>query len=179
MKEAMTNLFWENTELIVFLHVISAVIWVGGMVAMRFAAHHSFLHVENPIFRMERVAHALKRLFYIVSPFVLILIITAVIMAVGWDFRNAAIDANGNIIDEMAMRMYNLIHVKEVIWMIMAGNLGLMMFFRSKAEKALLANDAATAKAKLGLIGKYMVPLNIILGVIAIYLGVVLRYSHS
>lgn len=175
----MTNLFWANTELIVFLHVISAVIWVGGMVAMRFAAHHSFLHVENPIFRMQRVAHALKRLFYIVSPFVVILIITAVIMAVGWDFRNAAIDANGNVIDETAMSMYNLIHVKEVIWMIMTANLGLMMFFRSKAEKALLTNDAATAKAKLGLIGKYMVPLNITLGVIVIYLGVVLRYSHS
>jgi putative copper export protein len=39
MKAAMTELFWANTELIVFLHVISAVIWVGGMVAMRFAAH--------------------------------------------------------------------------------------------------------------------------------------------
>jgi len=175
----MTDLFWSNTELIVFLHVISAVVWVGGMIAMRFAAHHSFLEVENPLFRMERVAHALKRLFYIVLPFVLILIVTAIIMAVGWDFRNAAVDANGNVIDAVAMKMYNFVHLKEGIWMIMAGNLGLMMFFRSQAEKALIANDAATAKSKLGLIGKYMVPLNITLGIIAIYLGVVLRYSHS
>jgi len=83
MKQAMTDIFWANTELIVFLHVISAVIWVGGMIAMRFAAHQSFAHVENPIFRMERIAHALKRLFYIVIPFVIILIVTAVLMAVG------------------------------------------------------------------------------------------------
>ena len=178
MKDMIYMLMADYKTQIVFLHVISAVVWVGGMIAMRFAAHHSFLHVENPLFRMERVAHALKRLFYIVTPFVLILITTAVIMAVGLGFRAAAVDVSGNVIDESAMFLYNLIHLKEVIWMIMAGNLALMMFFRSKAEKALKLNDAATAKSKLGLIGKYMVPLNIILGVIAIYMGVTLRNAY-
>jgi hypothetical protein len=99
-------------------------------------------------------------------------------MAVGWDFRNAAVDAGGNVIDENAMAMYNLVHVKEVLWMLMAGNLGVMIFLRSKAEKFLVAGEASAAKAKLGLIGKYLVPINIVLGVAAIYLGVVLRYSH-
>lgn len=178
MKQAMTDLFWAHTELIVFLHVISAVIWVGGMVAMRFAAHQSFVKVENPIFRLERISHALKRLFMIVLPFVIILILTAVLMAVGWDFRNAAVDASGNVIDETAMTMYNLVHIKEVIWMIMGMNLGVMMFLRSKAEKFLTAGNIAEAQKRLGLIGKYLVPLNIILGVIAIYMGVILRYSH-
>lgn len=174
----MTDLFWAYPELIVFLHVISAVIWVGGMVAMRFAAHHSFMHIEEPYIRLERTAHALKRLFSIVLPFVIILIITAVLMAVGWDFRNAAVDATGNVIDETAMKMYNFVHIKEVIWMIMAMNLGVMMFLRSKAEKLLKAQSVDEAKKKLSPIGTYLVPLNIILGVIAIYMGVVLRYSH-
>ena len=178
MKDLIYMLMADFKTQVVFLHVISAVIWVGGMVAMRFAAHHSFLHVENPLFRMERVAHALKRLFYLVTPFVLILIITAVIMAVGLGFRAAAVDVSGNVIDDTAMFLYNLVHLKEVIWMIMAANLGLMMFFRNKAERALKTNDAATAKAKLGLIGKYMVPLNIVLGIIAIYLGVTLRNGY-
>jgi len=62
--------------------------------------------------------------------------------------------------------------------MIMAMNLGVMMFLRSKAEKLLGKDDLIGAQKKLGLIGKYLVPLNIILGVIAIYMGVVLRYSH-
>jgi uncharacterized membrane protein len=178
MKDLIYMLMADFKTQVVFLHVISAVIWVGGMIAMRFAAHHSFLHVENPLFRMERVAHALKRLFYLVTPFVLILIITAVIMAVGLGFRAAAVDASGNVIDDTAMFLYNLVHLKEVIWMIMAANLGLMMFFRNQAERALGANDAETAKSKLGLIGKYMVPLNIILGIIAIYLGVTLRNGY-
>ena len=175
----MVEFFWNHSEAIVFLHVISAVIWVGGMIAMRFAAHHAFLHVENPIFRLERIAHALKRLFTIVSPFVIILIVTAVLMAVGWGFRAAAVDANGNVIDAAAMATYNLVHVKEAIWMIMAANLGAMIVIRNKAAKLLRANDATGAKKKLGLIGQYMVPLNIVLGIIAIYMGVMLRYSHA
>jgi len=178
MKQAMTDMFWANTELIVFLHVISAVVWVGGMIAMRFAAHHSFASIEDPRMKLQRIAHALKRLFYIVIPFVIILIITAVLMAVGWDFRNAAVDAGGNVIDETAMYMYNLVHIKEVIWMLMAMNLGFMMFLRAKAEKLLGEDNLRDTQKKLGLIGKYLVPLNILMGIGAIYLGVVLRYSH-
>lgn len=178
MKQAMTDMFWANTELIVFLHVISAVVWVGGMIAMRFAAHHSFASIEDPRMKLTRIAHALKRLFYIVIPFVIILIITAVLMAVGWDFRNAAVDATGNVIDETAMYMYNLVHIKEVIWMLMAMNLGLMMWLRSKAEKFLAEDNLRDAQKKLAPIGKYLVPLNILMGIGAIYLGVILRYSH-
>ena len=178
MKDLIYEVFANYRTQIIFLHVLSAVIWVGGMVAMRFAAHHSFLHIESPLHRLERVSHALKRLFYIVSPFVITLIITAVIMAVGLGFRAAAVDASGNVIDEAAMTLYNLVHLKEVIWMIMGMNLALMMYLRAKADKLLLKGDTVGAKNSLGVIGKYMVPLNISLGVIAIYLGVFLRNSY-
>ena len=178
MKEMMITLFADFRTQIVFLHVISAVVWVGGMVAMRFAAHNSFLEIESPLHRLERISHALKRLFYIVSPFVIILIITAVIMAVGLGFRVAAVDASGNVIDAYAMELYNLVHIKEVIWMIMGANLAVMMYLRAQADKLLVKGDSTGAKSKLGLIGKYMVPLNIILGIVAIYLGVTLRNAY-
>ncbi|MDF1877055.1 hypothetical protein JHD47_04435 [Sulfurimonas sp. SAG-AH-194-L11] len=178
MKELIYEIFADYRTQIVFLHVISAVVWVGGMVAMRYAAHNSFMHIESPLNRLERISHALKRLFTIVTPFVIILIITAVIMAVGLGFREAAVDANSNVIDEYAMGLYNMVHIKEGIWMIMAMNLALMAFFRSQGDKLLDKGDARGAKAKLGLIGKYMVPLNIVLGVIAIYMGVFLRNAY-
>ena len=171
----MMTLFGNFGTEIVFLHILSAVVWVGGMVAMRYAAHNSFTEIENPLHRLERVSHALKRLFYIVTPFVIILIITAVIMAVSFGFRAAAVDDNGNVISEYAMNLYNVVHIKEVIWMIMSANLAAMMFFRSQADKSLLKGDTVGAKSKLSKIGKYMVPLNIALGIIAIYLGVTLR----
>jgi len=178
MKDLMIELFTDYRTPIIFLHVISAVIWVGGMVAMRFAAHNSFLEIESPLHRLERVSHALKRLFAIVTPFVIILIITAVIMAVGLGFRSAALDASGNVIDDYAFHIYNLVHIKESIWMIMTANLAVMAFMRVKAQKLLDKADAPNAKKFLGLIGKYMVPLNIILGIVAIYLGVTLRNAY-
>lgn len=178
MKDFIYMLFAEYRTEIIFLHVISAVVWVGGMVAMKFAAHPSIMQVESPLNRLERISHALKRLFYIVSPFVIILITTAVIMAVGLGFRDAAVDANHNVIDEGAMFIYNLVHLKEVIWMLMAANLSAMMWFRAKADKLLTKGDTVGAKANLTRIGKLMVPVNITLGVIAIYLGVYLRNSY-
>lgn len=178
MKDAMVTFFWEYSTLIVFLHVLSAVIWVGGMVAMRFAAHNAFMELEPPL-RLARSAQALKRLFAIVSPFVIILIITAVLMAVGWGFRAASVDADGNVIDKAAFATYQLVHIKEAIWMLMALNLGAMILRRNKAQKLIDKGDFKAAKPVLGLIGKYMVPVNIVLGIIAIYLGVTLRYSHA
>lgn len=153
----MAEFFGEYKTLIVFLHVISAVVWVGGMIAMRFAAHYSFLEIESPQKRLERTAHALKNLFTIVVPFVVILLITAVIMIKGYALSETEFSA--------------LAHAKEGIWTLMALNLFAMILRRNKAVKLLDAGDTLGAKNALGLIGKYMVPANIILGIIAIYLG--------
>jgi len=178
VKAFMVEFFWNYTELIVFVHVLSAVVWVGGMIAMRFAAHYAFQELE-PEQRLKRTAQALGNLFKIVAPFIIILIVTAVLMAVGWAFRAAAVDVNGNVIDEVAFHVYNLVHLKEGIWMVMAMNYGYMVWRLFKANKALKTDNLPVAKAMLGMIGKYLVPLNITLGLIAIYLGVVLRYSHA
>ncbi len=178
MKDMIIQIFSDYRTQIVFLHILSAVVWVGGMIAMKFAAHPSFIQIESPLHRLERISQALKRLFVIVSPFVIILIITAVLMSVGLGFRAAAVDANGNVIDTYAMHIYNIVHVKEVIWMVMAANLFVMILRRNKAEKLLAKGDSTGAKKILEVIGKYMVPVNIILGIIAIYLGVTLRNAY-
>lgn len=179
MKEFLIETFAHHRTLIVFLHVLSAVIWVGGMIAIRFATHQSLAMINDPKMRLERAAHTLKRLFSIVWPFVIVLITTAVFMAVGLGFRAAAVDSMGNVIDEYAMSLYNTVHIKEAIWLIMALNLGAMMWRRKKAEEALKMGDIETAKNMLGLIAKYMVPVNIALGVIAIYIGVFLRGAYA
>jgi uncharacterized membrane protein len=175
MKDFIIQTFADFSTQIIFLHIISAVVWVGGMIAMRFAAHQSIQSIDNAQVKLERTAHALKRLFTIVAPFVVILIITAVLMAVGYGFRAAAVDANGNMIDDYAMHLYNLVHVKEGIWLIMTANFIAMVIRRNKAAKLLKEGDYAAAASVLSLIGKYMVPLNIILGICAIYFGVTLR----
>lgn len=178
MKDFIYQFFADHRSMIIFLHVISAVVWVGGMIAIRFAVHQSCAMIQDPKMKMERAVHTLNRLFTIVWPFATLLIITAVLMAVGLGFRAAAMDASGNVIDAYAMSLYNTVHIKEAIWMVMAINLGVMMYRRGQAQKALKIEDLARAKAMLTPIAQYMVPLNIVLGIIAIYMGVVLRSAY-
>ena len=153
----MVEFFAEHKTVIVFLHVISAVIWVGGMVAMRYAAHPSFVQIESPAKRLEHIAIALKNLFTIVVPFVFLLLATAVIMIMGYGLSDSELS------------IYS--HAKEGIWSFMAINLLVMITRRNRAMKLLEQGDMVGAKFSLELIGKYMVPLNIILGVVAIFLG--------
>ena len=151
----------ENRNWFIFFHVISAVIWVGGMISMRFAAHYSFLDIVNPQDRLEKTSAALKRLFMIVMPFVLILAATGALLTVAYGIKFTP--------------FHYLTHIKEAIWGLMFFNLVAMMWRRSQADKAMKEGDFNRARSMLLLIGKYMVPLNIILGVVAIFLGTLLR----
>lgn len=158
----MEEFFLQYKTIIVFLHVISAVIWVGGMVALRYAAHPALLEIESPQKRLESIADALKRLFCIVAPFVVILLITAILMIKGYHISKS----------EFAMFAY----AKEGIWTLMFINLAIMIIRRNSAKKALDSGDFVLAKKQLEIIGKFMVPVNIFLGVIAIFLGT--SFSH-
>jgi len=151
------DIFLEYKFLIVFLHVISAVVWVGGMIAMRYAAHPSFMDIESPLKRLEHISKALKKLFSIVLPFVIILLVTAIFMIKGYALSDTDFKP--------------LSYAKEGIWTIMFLNLLFMIMKRNKADKLLVEGDTLGAKNQLGLIGKVMVPLNIALGITAIALG--------
>ena len=156
--ETLAAIYGDYHDVVLFLHVISAVVWVGGMVALRFAAHHSFMELREPPQRLERVAHALKRLFTIVAPFIVILLITALIMAAGLNLHKG----------EAKM----LAFAKEGIWTLMALNYFAMVLRRNKAAQLIEIGSLVEAKAKLAPISAYMVPVNILLGTAAIYLGV-------
>ena len=161
--QSLAAFYAEYHTLILFLHVISAVVWVGGMVAMRFAAHHSFMELREPPQRLERVAHALKRLFAIVAPFVVILLFTALTMAAGMDLHHSSAAP--------------FAFAKEGVWSFMALNYLAMVLRRNKVERLIAQGNLIEAKEKLAPIGAYMVPVNILLGIVAIYLGVMLRFS--
>lgn len=157
----MGTLFADYATVIIFLHVLSAVIWVGGMIAMRFAAHYSFMQLEPPL-RLSRTAHALRNLFMLVVPFVLLLLLTALIMAVAMGLHHGELKL--------------LAFVKEGIWTVMALNLGAMIYRRKKAQRLIDAGEFSSAAPLLGLIGRVMVPVNIALGIVAIFLGVMLGH---
>ena len=157
----MTEFFNNFSSIIVFLHVISAVIWVGGMIAIRFAVHYSIQNIEDPKVKLGRTLENLKRFFNIVIPTIITLLITAIIMIVALGFKGTA--------------LYNIVIVKEIIWTIMLIIFITIYMKRNKAQKAFNSGDFANAKNDLLPIATYYIPANIILGIVAIFLGITLR----
>ena len=157
----MTEFFNNFSSIIVFLHVISAVIWVGGMIAIRFAVHYSMQNIEDPKVKLGRTLENLKNFFNIVIPTIITLLITAIIMIVALGFKGTA--------------LYNIVIVKEIIWTIMLIIFITIYMKRNKAQKAFDSGDFANTKKQLIPIATYFIPINIVLGLIAIFLGITLR----
>ncbi len=157
----MVDFFKNYSSIIVFLHVISAVIWVGGMIAIRFAVHYSMQNIEEPKIKLARTLELLKRFFSMVIPAILTLLITAIIMIIALGFKES--------------ELYNVVIIKEIIWSIMTFIFLIVYIKRNKAQKAFDSGDFASAKNNLLPIATYFIPINIVLGLIAIFLGVTLR----
>jgi uncharacterized membrane protein len=157
----LTQFFDNFSSIIVFLHVISAVIWVGGMIAIRFAVHYSMQNIEDPKVKLGRTLENLKRFFNMVIPAILTLLITAIIMIIALGFKGT--------------ELYGIVILKEVIWTGMSLIFITIYIKRNKAQKAFDSGDFANAKNKLLPIAAYFIPANIVLGLIAIFLGITLR----
>ncbi len=175
MKQTLIELFSTYAHEIIFLHILSAFIWVGGMIVIRLAVHPNLQLIDDPKIKLDRTLAITRSLFHLVIPFILILIFTAIVMAVGLGFREAAVDNNHQVINESAMYLYNLVHVKEGIWMLMSMNFIWMYIKRHKAQKLFDMGDLAGAKDAVTLLPKVLLPINIFLGILALWLGITLR----
>jgi uncharacterized membrane protein len=151
----------SNIDLIVFLHVISAVIWVGGMIAIRFAVHYTTPKIQEPKLKLEFTLELLNRFFKIVSVLIMVIILTAVAMSIEFGLNKSDLS--------------NISHTKEAIYMIMTIIFIYIVKKRNQAQLFFNDNNFAKSKEQLLPIAKYYIPINIILGIIAIYLGIILR----
>ncbi|HFU74569.1 MAG TPA: hypothetical protein ENK65_03350 [Helicobacteraceae bacterium] len=159
----MQEFFANYSNYILFFHVLSAIIWVGGMIALRFAVHPAMQHIEDPTIKLARTLEFLKRFFMMVIPFIVLLIITAALLAIGLNFK------------EGDPFLYQVVHVKEGLWTIMTIIFSVIFVRRNRAEKAFIAGDFTETKRQLAPIAAYLIPTNIALGVIALYFGGILR----
>ncbi len=157
----MIHIFSQFSHLIVYLHVLGAFVWVGGMIAIRFAVHPTLQTIEDPAIKLGKTLALVGRFFNIVIPFIVIIVATGMVMAV-------ALNGHHGTLKPIFM-------AKEIIWTVMTINFSLMYFKRYKAQKSFDKGDLATAKAHITLIPKLLLPLNIALGIVALWLGVTLR----
>lgn len=158
----MSAFFAEYARIIVFLHVFAAIIWIGGMIAVRLAVHPSLAVIEEREKRLELVIGALNRFFLMVSPSIVILGITGIVMMLGIGFKGVP-------------ELYVTVHIKTQIWMVMAVIYGVIYYRFVMAKKSFAGGDMDTTAKQLAPLSKWMIPANIFLGLIAVMLGVVLR----
>jgi len=163
MKEVIIDFFNNNANMILFIHVMGAMVWVGGMIAIRFAVHPVLQQIEDSNIRLSKTLNIMKNFFNIVKVFIGLIVLSAVFMAVGLGFKES---------DPM---LYQVVHIKEAIWTIMTILFTIMYLRRNKAEKYFISGDLSGAKEQLMPLSKWMIPLNIALGLFALILGGVLR----
>ena len=161
MRAFAIELFDNYAFFIVFIHVLGAFVWVGGMIAMRLAFHPALQHIEEPKQRLARTLEAVGNLFRLVLPFIVMILLTGLVMGL-------AVGAPGT-------ETGTLVHVKEAVWTVMTVNYALMVRRRNEAERLFLSGDLAGAKQKLAPLPHIMLPLNIFLGVLALAVGIALR----
>ena len=173
----MTELFNNYGHLIVFLHVLSAFIWVGGMIAIRVAVHPVIsgggVTAEQklqsdvmsvmlvPKQRLGITLQIMGKLFNLVMLFIIVLFATGLMMAIATGGHHGDLKS--------------LFLSKEIIWTIMAVNYTYMYIKRAKAAKLFAKGEVADAKAQLSWMPHVLLPLNIVLGIVALWLGVSLR----
>ena len=153
----MNELFENYATIIIFLHILSAVIWVGGMIAIRFAVHPSLQNIDDSKIKLGITLQIVGKLFHIVLPFIFISLITALILIIGAGFSGW------------------VIHLKEAIWTLMTLNFIYMYIKRYKAVKLFKEGNLASAKKAISILPTTLLPINIVLGLMAIFFGVALK----
>ncbi len=149
----------SQMHILLTLHVLSAIIWVGGMIAIRVAVHPIKLAWEDEELRINRNLAVTKRLLLLALPFVFISIATGIMLSTA--------PKNTSLVF--------LVHAKETIWLIMAFNFIWIFLRRNIAQRAFNNLDLSGAKRVMMPLANFFLPLNIILGLAALWLGVALR----
>ncbi len=146
---------------VVFLHVLSAFVWVGGMIVIRIAVHPALGSITDPKIKLGKTLEITGRLFHLVIPFILILLGTGVLMLWG---------AKGHAGDHQSLFLS-----KEAIWTVMTVNFSVMYRQRHRAWRLFHAGKFPEAKAMVRYIPNLLLPINIVLGLLALWLGISLR----
>ncbi len=163
MREFFIDFFTNYGRYIVFLHIISAVIWIGGMIIVKFVVAPTMAHIQDPKLRLAKILEIMQRLLNFAMIFMILIAITGAFMSLGLDFRHSL------------PSLYILIHIKEAVWTLMALNFIYIYRKRNAAQRQFLKGDVESATESIFTIGNYLLPLNILLGFVAIYFGVILR----
>jgi len=163
MQEFLIDLFGDFGRIIVFIHVISAAFLLGSMITIRFIIKPVLISIDDESIRYGKCISVLEKYAYYIFSMMFILISASLTMSVGLGFEYAS------------PTMYSMIHVKEALWLFIAFNFIYMYIKLINAKRLYKKRNFFEVHENIGLIVNFLIPLNIILSLIAAYLGVIIR----
>jgi uncharacterized membrane protein len=157
----MGEIFANHAHFVVFVHIFGAIVWIGGMIAVRVAVHPVVATIEDRESRVDKSLRITAGLFGLVMPFIALIALSALFMA------TAQWSASGEI--------RRLLLAKTVIFALMCLNYLYMYIRRESSWRLLKEGRVEDAARKAALLPERLIPLNIFLGLCALYIGVTLR----
>ncbi len=154
--------------LMVFLHVLAVVVWVGGMFLMHFAVRPVAVAQLPPAQRLPLLAEILGRFFGWVTLAVIVVLATGVAMIFGIGAAAGAAAAGKSAFGEGMRLAHGSVHLMFAVGVLMSliyAVIRLAPFVRLR--RALAAQQLPAAAGHLDLIRK-LVAANLVLGVITI-----------
>ena len=154
--------------LMVFLHVLAVVVWVGGMFLMHFAVRPVAVQQLPPAQRLPLLAAILGRFFGWVTVAVLLVIVTGVAMIFGIGAAAGAAEAGKGAFGEGMRLAHGSVHAMFALGLVMSL---VFAFIRlvpyPRLRGALAAQQLPVAAGRLDLIRR-LVAVNLVLGVVTI-----------
>lgn len=147
---------------LLFLHLLAAVFWVGGMVLMLLVVRPVAGEQLDPPLRQRFLYEALRRFFVGVWAAIATLVVTGYAMVFGYFGGMASIGLHVHLMQAVAIAMIAIF-------------IGLYMRPFARLKSALAAGDLSRGAAALAGIRR-LVTLNSLLGVVAMALGSAGRY---
>ena len=163
MQEMVAEIFGSFSRYIIFFHIVSAMLLVGSLFTLRFIVSPVILTIESQEERYEKVLNLLKNFAIVITAAMLILVSASIFMSVGLGFEY------GN------PSTYVMINTKEAIWIFIVFNFVYMGIKYKYAKRALKEKEYIQVHENIILIVSYLVPLNFILSLIAVFMGIILR----
>jgi uncharacterized membrane protein len=150
-------------SIILPFHIVSAILWIGAMFGYVWTGYPSIKQIPNEKLMIRTSLRTLRRLFNLFFILSVILVITGIIIAIG-----------SNYADKDPL-LATIINTKEALWIFMFFNIIFGFYKILQSKKECLASHSGAARDNVRLISNYLIVINIFLGLIAAYFGMMLR----
>ena len=156
-------MFDEYFGLILSFHILSAFIWIGGMIVFIFSLYPSVLQIPNDKLMIRTTVRSLKRYFKILFISITVLGISGILMEMSRDY------------DSYSPTMDALISAKEAIFVLMVVNFIFGKYKIKEAKDRCMKSNIDYAKDSIRLIIHYLFALNLFHGISSMYFGIMIR----